>query len=209
MSHPLSINNTYALLLASLIAAPAVSDAYDADHHDQRQHSAHSHGHSTLNIVQEGHNLELMLESPAVNIIGFEHSPTNQEEKQLVDKAMQQLRQGEQLFVFPPDAQCVQAAVKIVSELAEDSTHNDHKESDTHDHDHDEHEHSSHRDQQQGHSDFVIHYQFECSMPSALTSLELQLFKRFPLTEEVDAQIVTDKRQFAAELSAQQPHINF
>jgi ABC-type Zn2+ transport system substrate-binding protein/surface adhesin len=156
--------------------------------------------------VQEANSIELILESPAINIVGFEHNPTNQEEKRLVDKALETLHKGEQLFVFSPSAQCAQTAIEIESELAEHSTHDEQEETGHKDH---EDGHEDHEGEHEGHSDFAIHYQFNCNEPSSLKTLELQFFKLFPLTEEIDAQIVTDKRQFAAELSAQQPSITF
>lgn len=200
MNHELRIKNTYAFLLAGLITAPMAWASNDDDHDTQRQHDAHNHGHATLSIVQEGNNIQLMLESPAANIVGFEYSPTTQQEKQQIDKAVEILRQGDQLFTFSPNAQCVQTTVEIESELTELSTHHDEQE---------ESDHKSHEDEQEGHSDFAINYLFSCDDPSSLKVLNLQLFKFFPLTKEIDAQVVTDQRQFAAELSAQQPSINF
>jgi len=209
--------NAYTLaLLAGLSSASSVYASGDDDHDTHREHGAHDHGHATLNIVQEGKNIELMLESPAANIVGFEHAPKNAEEEQLVDNALEALKKGTQLFAFSPSAQCTQTGVEIESELAEHSDHEDeHEESghdaheDKHDDEHEESDHNAHEDEHEGHSDFAIHYQFACNNPSSLASLEVQFFKQFPLTEEIDAQIVTDKRQFAAELSAQQPSINF
>ena len=212
MKHPLLIKRAYTLLLTSLFMAPVAFASNDDDHDDHRQHSAHNHGHSTLNIVPEGNNIELMLESPAINIVDFEHAPENKEEKQLVDTALDTLKKGEQLFIFSPNAQCTQTGIEIESELAEHSSHEDeHKKSDhdVHEDEHEESEHKADKDEHEGHSDFAIHYQFNCDEPSSLKTLELQFFKSFPLTEEIDAQIVTEKRQFAAELSAQQPSINF
>jgi len=200
MKHPLLIKRAYTLLLTSLFMAPVAFASNDDDHDDHRQHSAHNHGHSTLNIVQEGNNIELMLESPAINIVGFEHAPENKKEKQLVDTALETLKKGEQLFIFSPNAQCTQTGIEIESELAKHSGH---------EYEHEESEHKADEDEHEGHSDFVIHYQFNCDEPSSLKTLELQFFKLFPLTKEIDAQIVTDKRQFAAELSAEQSSVNF
>lgn len=101
--------------------------------------------------------------------------------------------------MFSANAQCTQVSIEIESELTEHSAHDEHEEPD----------HKTHKGEQAGHSDFAIHYQFSCDELSSLKNLELQFFKWFPLTKEIDAQIVTDKRQFAAELSAQQPFINF
>ena len=201
--------NAYALaLLAGLSSTASVYASGDDEHDDHRQHGTHNHGHATLNIVQEGKSIELILESPAANIVGFEHEPKNTEEKQLVESALDILKKGEQLFVFSPNALCTQTGVEIESELAEHSDHEDEHEDEHEESGHDEHEKPGH-DEHEGHSDFVIHYQFSCDNPASLESLELQFFKQFPMTEEIDAQIVTGKRQFAAELSATRFSINF
>ncbi|UZE95486.1 DUF2796 domain-containing protein [Alkalimarinus alittae] len=186
MKHVSSIQTPFAFfMLVSLISAPSLYASDHEDHHEHREHGAHNHGHATLSIVQEDNNVQLMLESPAANLIGFEHTPNTLEEKKMADKALITLRQGPMLFSFPPNAQCAQTSVEIESALTE------------HTEDHD------------SHSDITVSYQFACNNPSALKSIDVQVFTLFPLTEEIDAQIMTDKRQFAAELTAQQSIINF
>ena len=224
MNNVLTTKNTIALsffvALSSITTAYASSDDDHDDHDDHRQHGTHDHGHATLNIVQEGKNIELMLESPAANIVGFEHAPSNQDEKQILSNALETLKKGEQLFSFSPAAECAQTGFEIESELTEQMAHNDEHEDgheddhkDDHDDDHkdghEESDHEAHEDDHEGHSDFDIHYQFVCDNPDSLKAIELQFFKLFPLTQEIDAQVVTDKRQFAAELSAEQSSVNF
>ena len=181
----------------------------EVDHDTQRQHGAHDHGHATLNLVQDGKTIQLMLESPAVNIIGFEHAATSPQEKQKIERALELLKQGEKLFGFPAATQCVQTGVEVESELTKFAAHHDeskeessaHKESSTHK--------KSHHDEPEGHSEFEISYQFVCNTPAALDTLKVHIFEFFPLTEEIEAQLVTDKRQFATELSSQASTIHF
>lgn len=199
MNYTLLVKSAYALLLTSLLITPVASASNEHHHESHRQHTAHNHGHSILNLVQEGQNVELIFESPAANIVGFEHNPTNQDEKQLINKALVTLKMGERLFVFSPDAQCTQTNIEIESNQTAHLTHDEHEEP----------AHKTHKDENPSHSDFIVHYQFKCDKPSQLKNLTLGLFELFPLTKEIEAQIVTDKRQFAAELSAQKPSINF
>lgn len=213
MKNVLMTKNTIAL--SFFVALSSITTAYassDDDHDDHRQHGTHDHGHATLNIAQEGKNIELMLESPAANIVGFEHSPSNEDEKQILSNALETLKKGEQLFSFSPAAECTQTGFEIESELTEQMAHNDEHEDDHEDEHKDAHEesdHEAHEDDHEGHSDFDIHYQFVCNNPESLKAIELQFFKWFPLTKEINAQIVTDKRQFAAEFSAEQSSVNF
>ena len=46
-----------------------------AHDHEKRQLDSHEHGVSTLKIAIEGKELNMELESPANDIIGFEHAP--------------------------------------------------------------------------------------------------------------------------------------
>ena len=52
-----------------------------------RQHDSHAHGIGELNIVLEGNELAIELISPAANIVGFEHAPSNDEQKAALAQA--------------------------------------------------------------------------------------------------------------------------
>lgn len=95
-----------------------------------------------------------------------------------------QLKQGETLFKFPADAKCVQMSVDVKSELTEE-------------------------EERETHSEFTATYVFQCAQPSDLQSLQLDLFKAFPLTEEIDGQLVTDHTQSGFELSPDKPSVKF
>ena len=43
-------------------------------------HAAHIHGLATLTLAIENNVLEIQLESPAINLIGFEHQANSSEE---------------------------------------------------------------------------------------------------------------------------------
>ena len=154
-----------------------------------REHGAHEHGHAVLNLVQENKTLQLIFESPAVNIVGFEHAPENEEDHRKVADAISLLKQGEKLFIFTAEAQCAQTSVEIEAELVEENE------------DKDEHH------EQEGHSEFTVTYEFRCEAFDALNSLTVTLFEHFPQTEEIDSQLMTDSRQFSAELSPENPSI--
>ena len=62
----------------------AAEDSHDHDSEhagEKRQLDSHQHGVSTLKIALEGQNMQLELESPANDIVGFEHAPENNKQK--------------------------------------------------------------------------------------------------------------------------------
>ena len=71
----------------------AVAHAHDDHDHDHAHGSlgAHEHGVAKLNAVLDGNTLELELDSPAMNIVGFEHVASNDADKAKVAAARQQL----------------------------------------------------------------------------------------------------------------------
>jgi len=44
----------------------------------QEQHNAHTHGVANLTLVSDSGTLEIAFDSPAVNLLGFEHRPRTQ-----------------------------------------------------------------------------------------------------------------------------------
>ena len=51
------------------------SYASENHEHEKRQLDSHEHGVSTLKIALEGQSIQMKLESPANDIVGFEHFP--------------------------------------------------------------------------------------------------------------------------------------
>ena len=84
------MKNTHRLLIGTSIACFCVihsGHAEDSHEHDSehtvetRQLESHEHGVSTLKIAIEGQNEQMELESPANDIVGFEHAPENNKQK--------------------------------------------------------------------------------------------------------------------------------
>jgi Protein of unknown function (DUF2796) len=51
-----------------------------ADEAERREHGAHEHGVAELNLALDGKELWIEFSSPAVNLVGFEHTPGNAEQ---------------------------------------------------------------------------------------------------------------------------------
>ena len=77
------------------------------DHKAEReQHGAHEHGVAKLAIVVGDEGVEIMLESPAANVVGFEYMPVGEQDKQRVLDAKAKLEAGDDLFDMSDDAGC-------------------------------------------------------------------------------------------------------
>ncbi len=186
-------------LLAS--AALALSFPVLADDH---QHSleAHVHGIGTLNIALENQLLELQLESPAMNIIGFEYQPTTAADIQSVKAAQNTLSNAAELFAFSPAAQCRLTSVSIENALL--------KGSGAHDHDHDHESQPAAEIAEHQHNDISAHYQYHCATPAQLNSIDLAgLFKLFTQTEKIQVQLIVGDHQQGAELSAKNTSLSW
>lgn len=164
-----------------------------------RQHKAHEHGHAILNAAQEGNEVELSFEIPAMDMVGFEHQPETQAQKDKIESIHEFLEQGQNVVSFNQAAECQfeQAMIEsaLISEEDHADDHHDHHESHTKEHHkdhHNEHGHDDHgsdhdEEHESGHSEFEITYHFECSEPSELSELNVLLFKQVPTLQEIEA----------------------
>jgi len=200
------------LLLALPFALLPLAIAQAADEHDHdHEHGslgAHEHGVGRLNAVLDGQALELELDSPAMNLVGFEHLATTPADKAKVAAARKQLEQPLVLFSLPKAAGCVISTQELNSPLFGDKPEADHDEDDD-DHATDgkgaaAHEH--HHD----HSEIHAHYQFTCATPAALSNLDLtQVFKTFPATQKIQVQLIGPSGQQGVEATAQAATLKF
>ena len=204
---------TASLLAPLAVAVPLASaaDKHDHDHdhdHEKRQHDAHVHGIAGLNLALEGEEVHVELDSPAANIVGFEHAPSSEADHAALDKAVATLKNGDRLFKFNSEAGCRMEKAEITSALLDDE-HDDHGHETKEAHEHDEHKHEKHGHEEHGHdkheehagevhSDIDAEYHFECEQPGKLT---VELFEAFSGMEEINVQYVIESKQGAAELT--------
>lgn len=195
----------FSLALSTLLTATGAfgDEAHESEREPtHRQHGTHVHGIGQLNLALEGRELHLELDSPAANLVGFEHAPSSAADHAAIDKAVASLKEGDSLFRFNSEAGCRMHDVKIASALLEEEQGHGHGESEEHDHEHKHHAAETH-------ADIAVTYHFECATPSALRQLEVTVFEHFPATEHLKVQFVVADRQGAAELSANAPLLAF
>ena len=185
------------------LAALAAEHSHEHDHaHDHAEHGslgAHEHGAAQLNVVLDGKVLELQLESPAMNLVGFEHAAKSDADKAKVAAAHSQLEQPQALFGLNA-GDCTISKQELESPLFADHA-------DTHEHKHD-HDHETSHDNE--HSDIHAHYSLDCQKPEELKQLNLgELFKRSPATEKIQVQLIGPNGQQGLELTPAQPTLSF
>ena len=193
-----NIFTTPGLLLSGIMMLSAnVVSASENHHHDKhehhaeqnhRQHDAHEHGAAAMNIAIEDSQLHIELESPAINIVGFEHSPRSSQQKQTVQQAASALKNAGKMFELPSEAKCKLMEAEVESPLLKN------------DHDHHGHE--------EAHSEFHASYVFQCQEIKELKNIRILIFKQFSATHEIRVRLITSHGQTVSELNAQQNQIN-
>lgn len=184
--------------------------AHEHDHNEHASLGAHEHGVASLNLAIDGNQVMLELDSPAVNLLGFEHAASQPEDIAKVAAVKAQLRQADQLFELPAAADCSLSSVALASPLFAVAEHEHEHEHEEHahesDHDHAEHEHKGH---EHPHADIEASYSFTCNQPEQLSKLQLPLFKMYPGLQRLNVQAITASGQMGAELTAETPVIRF
>jgi hypothetical protein len=176
-------------LLLSLAWMPVAAQAHD-DHDSHAGHAAHVHGVGKLDVALDGKTLSLHLDSPLMNLVGFEHAANSAADQQAVQKMAATLRDAGKLFLANPEAGCTLSSVKLESAamgpalLGEKAAAPAARQEAGHD----------------GHADLDGDFAFNCSQPERLRSMQIGLFEAFKGFQKIDVQFVTAKRQGAAQL---------
>lgn len=151
--------------------------------------SSHVHGEATLLVVLEGNALDITLQSPAANIVGFEHLASTPEQIRSVQSARVAL-ESPALFAFI-GTRCVlnQAAVDMTALML-----------------------PADRDPQQavaqgrssnsGHSVVRADYRFDCSDGPGLRAISADFLRHSFVIGKLHVQWITDTHQGAAALTA-------
>ena len=182
---PSFIGLTLGISLAAACSTVAVAET--------RQHGIHEHGSAVLNVAIADQTLSVEYIPPAANIVGFEHTPSTEEQKHAVHEAVELLETGK-VLIMSPDAACILAHAKVEHE-AESNDHEEHAK--------EEHgEHEEHEEDEGTHSEFHVEYEYQCENMGALTHIDVELFKHFPGNEKITTQAITPNGQKGMELTA-------
>lgn len=179
----------------------------------QRSHDAHVHGHAKMTIAALGDGLEIELQSPAMNIVGFEHQANSDQDRQAVEAAREFLAKADGWIALDESSVCTLQTAKVESELLGEHDHEEHKDEQDNDHEEhkDEHDHD-HDHEGEGsdqHSEFHVTVSYQCSDMKLLSSVSFSgLFTQYPGIVELDVEWVTDTRQSATELDSKNVEVN-
>ena len=216
--------------IAGLAPALLVCAALAEQQDEHREHMAHEHGHGTLDIVVEGEELVMELRIPGVNVVGFEHAPRDDAEREAVRQALVPFGDAAALFVLPAEAECeLEEARAEILDMTHEEDHEDHgHEGDEHGTDeheehgeheedeghegegHEEHEgdeeeeheeHDSDSSVSEAHSELRAIYHFHCHEPGRLAEIDVRVFEHLHDAEEIDVRVVTPAAQLATELN--------
>jgi len=157
----------------------------------------------------DGAVVEIELEGPAANIVGFEHAPRDDAERATLDRAVATLKDGERLFGFPAAAGCRLTRSSVNSTLLGDVPAADADHAGREDHDDLPAAQNDHEagDEHETHTDLDADYRFACRDTARIDQVEVRLFDSFPATQRLRVQFATAKGQGGFELTAARPRI--
>jgi len=125
-----------------------------------REHGAHEHGAASLSIALDGSRIYIDLDSPAYNVLGFEHAPSSTAQQDVLDAARLALESGSS-FVFDSAAEC-----SLETGESDHEAEHEHEASHSDESDHDdetahadesEHEHEASYSDESDHDDKAAH----------------------------------------------------
>ena len=168
------------VMFSSLLLAAGVSTA-----ETERQLASHEHSAQKINFAIQDKRLYIELFAPAHDVVGFEHTPSAEEQKHAVKVAIEALEHDGSIFLPSKNAGCQLQRVKAQWKGGE--AYEDHEE-------HEEHEEHA------AHSEFEAKYQFECNSIADLEEIEVGVFNLYPGVQRIDVQGLLSEGQMAVTL---------
>ena len=163
---------------------------------------AHVHGKASINLVLDDQSLFIEFESPAYNLVGFEHEPKDQIQQKEVQDSLSLLSRPRKVFGFSAQAGCLVESVSVTTTMAGVG-----KNTVGYEEEHHEEEHHEHSDgdstNKESHSEFKANYLMTCSEPEKLRTIEFKLFKEFLGLKSVQVQWINGEGQGYIELNAE------
>ena len=159
----------------------------------QNQLKSHIHGTSNISIAFENNVLQIQLNAPLMDIVGFEGKPKSVKQKNDLELASAKLTNWKSIFQFY-EGLCDEQ--KVLIKKNHEKTHHDH-------------EHEKHSTEDYSHSEIEVFYEFYCTESKKLSSVKIQLFKKFTRMQKINAQWISDTGQGQKFLDHKQNTITF
>jgi Protein of unknown function (DUF2796) len=155
----------------ALASAPVAANAQTV-----RQQGAHVHGTTTVDVGLDGTVLQVVLDAPAINMLGFEHPPHDEQQSKQVADVLAAMRDPAP-WLIPADAAVCVLTHSSVQARGLDATA-----------------------PMQGHADIDARYDYRCKQPDKLDHVDIHLADRYPATHRLVVNIVLPQKQDRREL---------
>lgn len=172
----------------SICAAATIAGAASAQE-ARRELGPHVHGSGKLEIAIEGDRVSLDLDTPAHDIIGFEHAPQTPEQTKVLDAAVAKLKDAASVFRMTPDANCKLEKAEAGLEKPEAGE-------------------STGTAEPEAHADFNGTFVFACGAIGKLKAIDLGYFAAFPEAAKLDITIISPKGQTTRQATREAPRID-
>ena len=174
-----------------------------------RQKDSHEHGAANLKLALEGEKLQLEFEVPSESLIGFEHFPKSQSNREDFSNAIKILSDPSRLFSMSREGECLLVGMNIFQSLFSNEEEHGHDESeDEHSKDESEDEHGHDElGKSEIHSEFKSNYSWNCQHLDEIDSIGTQLMTVFPNIEEIRVNWISNNGQGSLELESKDDRI--
>lgn len=138
---------------------------------------AHEHGALKLDVAIEGNKLTIAMEAPLDNLLGFERAPRTDAERKAAADVLTRLRspdKGTPIFATDAAAQCTLGKAEVQAPVLEPGAKPAAKDE---------------------HADLDASYEFNCTKPEALRTLDVGLFDAYKRIQRIDVQVAGPKGQ--------------
>jgi len=165
-----------------LPACLALAFTFASIHAQAHEPGAHVHGVAELRVVVDGSQLQISLESPLDNLLGFEHVPRTDVQRTAVRQMARTLRDAGDVFAPTAAAHCRLTTVRLASSAALGES----IEATPADGD--------------GHADLDADFSWTCDAPQALAGVDVDLMRHFPNLRRLKVQVAAPSGQRALDL---------
>jgi G3E family GTPase len=201
------IKKNIAFLLILLCSVLSVSA------NETHEHGAHEHGVGQMQILVEDLQIEIVIDLPGADFIGFEHQNLTDEEEALIQDKIDDLKASSNDLINFRTRRSMQVLLKhlhIEMSGHEEEHHHEGHEEEEHHEGHEEEEHHEGHEEGHEHMEFELHFTYTLENTDNLRSVQFDdFFKAFPTLSEIRWIMINDSGQAAGELNPSSSRIRF
>jgi uncharacterized protein YbjQ (UPF0145 family) len=144
-------------------------------------HGAHVHGQVQANVAVQGNKLSVQFEIPLDSLLGFEHRPRTDAQRQAAQATVQELKQAANWLKPDAAAGCTLSNSEVDAQALEPAKPGA---------------------REQTHADLDASYEFTCAAPEQLAGLDILLANSFKRIKRLEVQVAGAKTQSKQTLRA-------